>query len=192
MRRKRLLLFVLIFLFLSYSCTQELATPPTPIGQVFATAVPSLENPMNMIAELGRQTQVAQTETANPSNLSPFDLTQTPPAASADREILHVVFSYTSRTSYSLSDLEALPRTTVSVNGQEVKGVALLAVLDRAGWESYDAVAVSLNGIGSLTFPSERIGVDFILVVTGSSLRFVSPSVPENMWIDGVTIIEVY
>ncbi|MBI5954015.1 MAG: hypothetical protein HY865_20355 [Chloroflexi bacterium] len=192
MRRKRVLLFVLTFLFLSYSCAQELATTPTPIGPIFGSPVPTVENPMEMIAEFGRQTKVAQTEAANPSHLSPFDLTQTSPAASADREILHVVFSYTSRTSYNLSDLEALPQTTVSVNGQEVKGVALLAVLDRAGWETYDAVAVSLNGIGSLTFPSDGIEEDFILVVTGSSLRFISPSVPENMWIDGVTIIEVY
>jgi hypothetical protein len=89
-------------------------------------------------------------------------------------------------------DFESFPKMTVSVGGQEVKGVALLTILERAGWETYDAVAVSLNGIGSLTIPRERIEEDFLLVVTGASLRFISPSVPENLWIEGITIIEVH
>jgi hypothetical protein len=81
---------------------------------------------------------------------------------------------------------------TVSVDGQDLKGTSLLAILERAGWDAYDAVAVSVNGIGSLTIPKERVGEDFALIFTGFSLRFVSQSIPENMWIEGVSIIEVH
>jgi hypothetical protein len=191
MRRNRLLISVLICLFLSFSCTQTLPPPPTsePIAVIDGTPY---ENPMELIELFARQTAVAQTEAANPYRPSLFDLTQTPSEFSTATKILHVIFSYTSRVSYSLRDLESFPQVTVTVKDQEVKGIALLTFLERAGWDTYDAVAVSINGVGSLTIPRERIGEDFVLVVTGTSLRFISPSVPENMWIEGVTIIEVY
>jgi hypothetical protein len=193
MRRKWLLTSVLVFLFLGYACTQTLATPQnSDEPKLFISPFPPVEDPMAMIEEFARQTSVVQTEAADPSHLSSLDLTQTPSAFSADTKVLYVVFSYASRVSYSLSDLETLPQKTISVNGQEVKGVALLSVLERAGWGTQDAVAVSLNGIGSLTIPRERIREDFVLIPTGSSLRFVSPSIPEDMWIEGLTIIEVY
>jgi hypothetical protein len=194
MSRKWFLISILICLFLSCSCiqTSQPNTPtPFPPG-LFITPLTVAENPMEMIEEFAKQTSVAQTEAANPYRSSQLDLTQTPSAFFANKKMLYVVFPDGNRVAYSPLDLASIPQMTVSADGQDVKGTSLLAILERAGWGAYDAVAVSVNGIGSLTIPKERVGEDFALIFTGFSLRFVSPSIPENMWIEGVTIVEVH
>jgi hypothetical protein len=93
MRRKKLLLFVLTCLFLSYSCIQTLPAAPDPAGpEMFVTPFPSVENPMEMIEIFAKQTAAAQTQIANPYHPSPFDVTQTSSEFSADEKILYVVF----------------------------------------------------------------------------------------------------
>jgi LysM repeat protein len=64
-------IFILIISSLMISaCNQSLSNMPAVTATaitpaVFASALPSLENPMNMIAELGEQTKVAQTAAAS-------------------------------------------------------------------------------------------------------------------------------
>jgi hypothetical protein len=191
MSRKWLLISALFCLLLSYSCSQTLQ-PDNPVKPITVMDGTPYDNPMAMIELFAKQTAVAQTEIANPYHPSLLDVAQTPPAFSADKKILYVVFSGGRRVGYNPLELASFPQVTVSVGDQEAKGVSLLTLLDQAGWGTYDTVAVSLKGIGSLTIPKERIGEDFVLVFTGSSLRFISHSIPENMWIEGITIIEVY
>jgi hypothetical protein len=194
MSRKRFLISVLVCLFLNCSCVQTLqpSTPTLIPPGLFVTPLSVAENPMEMIEEFARQTAVAWTETASPYHPSPFDVTQTPSAFLADQKMLYIIFSDGSRVAYSPLELESFPQTTVFIRGQDVKSVPLLTILDQAGWSTHDPVAVSVNGIGSLTIPKEKIGEDFLLIFTGFSLRFISPSIPESVWIEEVTIIEVY
>ncbi|CAG1001236.1 hypothetical protein ANAEL_02978 [Anaerolineales bacterium] len=69
-QRGLLVIFILIISSVMISaCEQKLSTPPattsTPIQEVFVSPFPSVENPMAMIEEFGKQTQAAQTAAAS-------------------------------------------------------------------------------------------------------------------------------
>jgi hypothetical protein len=146
------------------------------------------DNPMAVIEKLAQQTAIAQTQIADPAQPSALFITPIQPNYSIEEKVLHVVFPDGRKVSYSPFELGTFPQTEISVGNQEVIGISLIALLQQAGWDAFDVSAVSLNGIGSLTIPKGQITGDYLLVLTGYSVKFISPSVG----IDGLTIIEIY
>lgn len=191
MSNKRVLIVSLFCLFSITSCIPSISrlnrTPERIIieGTLY-------NNPMEAIEKFALQTAAAQTRVAESSQPSILEVPQAPPDYSSDRKLLHVVFPDGRKISYSPLDLGALPQTTILVRNQEVIGVSLIALLQHAGWDAFDVSAVSLNGIGSLTLPRDQITQEYLLVVSGSFIKFISSSISESLWIDGVAVIEIY
>jgi hypothetical protein len=187
MLKKRMLIFSLLCSVTIYSCTQEISRPERTSEPIMIDGTP-YDNPMAAIERFAEQTAIAQTRVADPVQPSNLFVTPIQPNYSIDEKFLYVVFPDGSKVSYSPFDLGAFPQTEISVGNQEVIGISLIALLQQAGWDAFDVSAVSLNGIGSLTIPKGQITGDYLLMLTGYSVKFISPSVG----IDGLTIIEIY
>lgn len=187
MLKKRVLIISLFCLFSIISCIPSISRldrTPEPIiieGTLYT-------NPMAAIEKFAQQTAVAQTRIADPVQPSILFITPIQPNYSIEEKLLHVVFPDGRKVSYSPFDLGAFPQTMIFVENQEVIGVSLIALLQQAGWDAFDVSAVSLNGIGSLTIPKAQITGEYLLVLTGYSVKFISPSIE----IDGLTVIEIY
>lgn len=191
MLKKRVLIFSLFCLLVVSSCLRPISNSEREPIISDGTAI---ENPMAMIEEFARQTAIAQTQVVDPS-YQPTILDESTTIVtdySSEKKLLHIVFPDGSKISYSPLELGTFPQTTIFVENQEVIGVSLIALLQQAGWDAFDVSAVSLDGIGSLTLLKDQITQEYLLVVSGSSIKFISSSIPESSWIDGVTIIEVY
>jgi hypothetical protein len=191
MSKKRALIVSLFCLAAIISCIQPISRPdrtPEPIiieGTLYT-------NPMAAIEKFAQQTAVAQTQVADPAQPSTLFITPILPNYTIEQKLLHVVFPDGRKVSYSPFELGAFPQTTIFVENQEVIGVSLLALLQQAGWDAFDVSAISLNGIGSLTIPKDQITQEYLLVLSGSSIKFISSSTSQSLWIDGLTVIEIY
>ncbi len=152
------------------------------------------DNPMAAIERFAQQTAVAQTQVVDPSYQPAIldEPTAISPDYSSQRKLLHVILPDGRKISYSPFELGTLPQITILVRNQEVTGVSLVAILQQAGWDAFDVSAVSLNGIGSLTLPKDQITQEYLLVVSSASIKFISLSISESLWIDGVAVIEIY
>ncbi len=171
--------------FFVCSCQMSAVRPETTPEPVYIDGTP-YTNPMEIISQFAKQTAVAQTETADPYYSSPIYATQMPD----NTAILFVDLPDGRRESFSLKELTDLPQTTVTAGGREFTGVSLLAVLEEALQGSGDSIqTVSVSGLGSLTLLKSKVSDDFVLLVTGGSLRLISPSLPNNKWIDEATLI---
>ncbi|HMV96815.1 MAG TPA: hypothetical protein PLI15_04135 [Anaerolineales bacterium] len=187
MKQKKNLLIVILAFFV-WSCQMSAARPKTTPEPFYIDGTPYTD-PMELIAQFAKQTAIAQTETADPYYSSPVYATQMPDTTA----ILFVDLPDGRRESFSQTELASLSQTTVTAGGSEFTGVSLLAVLEEALQGSGDSIqTVSVSGLGSLTLLKSKVGDDFILLVTGGSLRLVSPSLPNNAWIDEVTLITLH
>jgi hypothetical protein len=188
MLKKWVLIFSLFCLLAVSSCLQPISNLERE--PIIRDGTP--ENPMAMIEEFARQTAIAQTRIADPSQPSILFITPIQPSYSIDQKLVFVVFPDGRKISYSPSEIAALPQTTTVVQGGEMSGVTLITFLQNAGWDAFDVSAISLNGIGSLTIPKDQITNDDLLVLTGYSIKFISPAISESLWIDSLTVIEIY
>jgi hypothetical protein len=170
--------------------SQPSALQVTPIPHIIDGT--PYDSPIAAIERLAQQTAIAQTRIADPSQSSILFITPIQPSYSMDQKLVFVVFPDGRKISYSPSEIGALPQTTAVVNGGEMSGVTLITFLQNAGWDELDVSAISLNGIGSLTIPKGQITNDDLLVLTGYSIKFISPSVSQSLWIDSLTVIEIY
>lgn len=185
MKQKKNLLIVLLAFFVC-SCQVSTAVEPKSTPEPMYIDGTPYTNPMEIIAQFAKQTAIAQTETADPYYSSPVYATQMPDTT----PILFIDLPDDRRESFSLNELASLPQTTVAAGGREFTGVSLLAVFGEVLQGSGDSIqTVSVSGLGSLTLLKSKVGDDFILLVTGGSLRLVSPSLPNDTWIDEVTLI---
>jgi hypothetical protein len=191
MLKKRVFIFSLFCLLAVSSCLQPIANSERTPGPTIIDGTP-YDNPMAMIEHFARQTAAAQTRVVESNQPSILGVPPLAPDYSSDRKLLHVVFPDGRKISYSTLELGALPQTAILVRNGEVFGVSLIALLQQAGWDAFDVSAVSLNGIGSLTLPRDQITQEYLLVFSGSSIKFISSSISESLWIDGVAVIEIY
>jgi hypothetical protein len=186
MKQKRnLLVVIVILIFLVFACQMEASRPDSTPEPIYIDGTP-YTNPMDIIEQFAKQTAVAQTETANRYYSSPVYATQMPDTT----EILFVDLSDGRRAAFSLAELSGLPEKTIVAAGRELTGISLTTILEASGLGAGDSIqTVSVSGFGSVTLLKSKIDDSFIFLVTGGSLKLVSPSLPQSAWLDGVALI---
>ena len=186
MKQKRnLLVVIVIFVVLVCACQMEVSRPDSTPEPIYIDGTP-YTSPMDIIEQFAKQTAVAQTETANPYYSSPVYATQMPDTT----EILFVDLPDGRRAAFSLAELSGLPEKTIVAAGRELTGISLTAVLEASGLGAGDSIqTVSVSRFGSVTLLKSKIDDSFIFLVTGGSLKLVSPSLPQSVWLDGVALI---
>ena len=113
---------------------------------------------------------------------------QAPAAAGVDA--LLQVIAPAGTTGFSLSDLQKLPATTITVDGKPQDGPALLDVLQAA--QVTDFKEVTLSGSGSVTLARDQVTREVILDFTNrGTVKFAAMNVPKENWPKDITTIEV-
>jgi hypothetical protein len=111
------------------------------------------------------------------------------PAASDGNALLQVI-TPAGTTGFSLSDLQKLPATTITVDGKPQDGPTLLDVLQAA--KVTDFKEVTLSGSGSVTLAKDQVTREVILDFTNrGTVKFAALNVPKENWPKDITTIEV-
>ncbi len=91
---------------------------------------------------------------------------------------------------FSLKDLQALPASTITVDGKEQDGPALLEVLKTAGVTDFKEVTIT--GTGTITLSREQVTTEVILDFNNRGLvKFAATNVPQASWPKDLSKIEV-
>ena len=89
-----------------------------------------------------------------------------------------------------MKDLQALPASTITVDGKPQDGPALLEVLKAAGVTDFKEV--TLTGTSTLTLNRDQVNAEVILDFNNRGLvKFASTTVPQANWPKDLSKIEV-
>ena len=112
------------------------------------------------------------------------------PATTASADALLQVVGPNGANGFSLKELQALPATTITVDGKPQDGPAVLEVLKAAGVTDFKELTIS--GTGTITLSKEQVTAEVILDFNNRGLvKFAATSVPQANWPKDITRIEV-
>ncbi|HSD83265.1 MAG TPA: hypothetical protein VLG46_05380 [Anaerolineae bacterium] len=113
-----------------------------------------------------------------------------PAAAPAGADVLLQVIGPNGTRGFSLKDLQALPTTTITVEGKSEDGPAVLEVLKAAGITDFKEVTIS--GSGSVTLSKEQVTAEVIFDFTNrGTVKFAATHIDKATWPKDITRIEV-
>lgn len=112
------------------------------------------------------------------------------PASGSSPDAILQVVAPNGTKGFSLKELQAMPATTITVDGKPQDGPALLEVLKAAGVTDFKEVTIS--GSGTITLSKEQVTAEVILDFNNRGLvKFAAAGVPQANWPKDISKIEV-
>jgi len=126
---------------------------------------------------------------ASPSATPAAQPAAQPASGTSPDAILQVVAPSGSK-GFSLKELQALPATTITVDGKPQDGPSVLEVLKTAGVTDFKEI--TFTGTSTLTLSKEQVTAEVILDFNNRGLvKFAATSVPQANWPKDISKIEV-
>lgn len=103
--------------------------------------------------------------------------------------VLQVFRTDGSRFIYRIDDIKNLEMTTCTIGNEEFRGPRIYKILQSAGIEDFEMITLSGKS-GDIVLRKNTLQADTILAIDNRyHFQFASPAVPQDQWIDEITVM---